>query len=85
MKYGLNGINIQLFTQWMWWLGGKGIELHPWGLKIKLHKWLSLWSTLEYWLNILYLLWLPRLVVTCLKNWYDENIEKNISYYLNYV
>jgi hypothetical protein len=36
MKYGLNKINITLFTQW---LGGKRIELHPWDLRIKLHKW----------------------------------------------
>jgi hypothetical protein len=43
------------------WLDGKGVELHPWGPKIKLHKWHELWSTLEYWLNIPYLLRLPRL------------------------
>jgi hypothetical protein len=29
MKYGLNKINIRLFTQQVRWLGGKGIELHP--------------------------------------------------------
>ncbi len=32
-----------------------------WGPKIKLHKWHSLWSTLEYWPNISYLFRLPRL------------------------
>jgi hypothetical protein len=37
MKYGLNRINIKLFTQ-MGWLGGKGTKLHPWGSRIKLHK-----------------------------------------------
>jgi hypothetical protein len=31
MKYGLNWINIRLFGQQMGWLGGKGVELHPWG------------------------------------------------------
>ncbi len=24
----------------MGWFGGKGVELHPWGPKIKFHKWL---------------------------------------------
>jgi hypothetical protein len=28
MKYGVNRINIRLFTQ-VGWLGGKGVELHP--------------------------------------------------------
>jgi hypothetical protein len=37
MKYGLNKINTRLFTQKVGWLGGKGIELHPWGPKFKLH------------------------------------------------
>jgi hypothetical protein len=32
MKYGLlNRINIKLFSQQVGWLGGKGVELHPWG------------------------------------------------------
>jgi hypothetical protein len=38
MKYGVNKINIILFTQQVGWLGGKGVELHPWGPRIKLHK-----------------------------------------------
>jgi hypothetical protein len=38
MKYGLNKINIILFTQQMGWLGGKGVEFHPWGLRIKFYK-----------------------------------------------
>jgi hypothetical protein len=38
MKYGLNRTNIKLFTQQMGWLGDKGIEFHPWGPRIKLHK-----------------------------------------------
>ncbi len=28
MKYGLNRINIRLFTQEMGWLGGKGVQFH---------------------------------------------------------
>jgi hypothetical protein len=32
MKYGLNGINIIIFTQQMGQLGGKRIEFHFWGL-----------------------------------------------------
>ncbi len=61
MEYGLNKTNIRLFTQEMGWLGGKGIEFHIWGPGNKLHMWHLLWSTLEYWQNILYLLRLPRL------------------------
>jgi len=61
MKYGLNKINIRLFTQQVGYLGGKGVELHPWDLKIKLHKWHELWSILEYWPNIPYLPNLLRL------------------------
>jgi len=38
MKYGLNIIKIKLFTQQVEWLNGEGIELHPWGSRIKLHK-----------------------------------------------
>ncbi len=45
----------------MGWLGDKWIKLHPWGLKIKLHKFYSLWSTLEYWSIISYLPKLPKL------------------------
>jgi hypothetical protein len=38
MKYGVNKINIRLFTQQLGWLDGKAVELHPWGPRIKLHK-----------------------------------------------
>jgi hypothetical protein len=54
MKYGVNRINIGLFTKQVWWLGNKGVELHLWGPRIKLHKWHVLWPTLEYWPNISY-------------------------------
>jgi hypothetical protein len=30
MKYGVNKINTNLFTQQMGWLSGKGIQFHPW-------------------------------------------------------
>ncbi len=33
MKYGLNKINIKLFTQQAAWVGGKGVKLHPWSPK----------------------------------------------------
>jgi hypothetical protein len=35
MKYDLNKIKI---THQVEWLGGKGVEFHPWCLRIKLHK-----------------------------------------------
>jgi len=38
MKYGLNKINTRLFTQQAGWFGGKGVQFHPWGLKIKFRK-----------------------------------------------
>jgi hypothetical protein len=38
MKYGLIIIKTKLSTQQAEWLNGEGIELHPWGSKIKLHK-----------------------------------------------
>jgi hypothetical protein len=37
MEYGVNKINIGLFTQELRWLGGKRIELHIWGPRNKLH------------------------------------------------
>jgi hypothetical protein len=61
MKYGLNKINIRLFTKQVWWLGEKGVELHSWSPNMKFHKWHALWSTLEYWPNISYLPKLPKL------------------------
>ncbi len=38
MKYGLDRINITLFIQQMGWLGGKKVEFHLWGPRIKFHK-----------------------------------------------
>jgi hypothetical protein len=37
MKYGLNKIN-KSFTQQAGWLGGKRVEFHPQGPRIKLDK-----------------------------------------------
>jgi hypothetical protein len=60
MKYGLNKINITLFTQQVGLFGDKKVEFHPWGPRIKLHK-CQLWrSTSQYWPNILYLHKLPN-------------------------
>jgi len=36
LKYGLNIINIKIFTQQMGWLGCQGIEFHPRSPRIKL-------------------------------------------------
>ncbi len=55
MKYSLNKISIKLWTQQVGWLGGQGVELHPWGPRINFHKRHALLSTLEYWPNIPYL------------------------------
>jgi hypothetical protein len=38
MKYNPNKINIRLFTQQMGLLGGKRVEFHPRGPRIKLQK-----------------------------------------------
>jgi hypothetical protein len=38
MKYGVNRINIKLFTEQVGWLGGKAVEFHLWGPRVKLHK-----------------------------------------------
>jgi hypothetical protein len=48
MKYSLNKISIKLWTQQVGWLGGQGVELHPWGPRINFHKRHALLSTLEY-------------------------------------
>jgi hypothetical protein len=37
MEYGLNKIKIRLFTKKVGWLGDKGIELHTWDPRNKLH------------------------------------------------
>ncbi len=42
-------------SQQMWWLGGKGVDLHPWGSSFNSHKWHGLWLTLGWWSNIPYL------------------------------
>jgi hypothetical protein len=33
MKYGLNKINIRLFTQQVWWFGGNRVEFQTWESK----------------------------------------------------
>jgi len=61
MKYDLNKIKTKLFTQQVGSFGGKRVEFHSWGPRIKLYKWHLLCSTKKYWLNIPYLPRLPRL------------------------
>jgi hypothetical protein len=48
MKYGLNKINIILFTQQVGWLDGKGIQFHPWGSKDQTSQMTLLQSMMEY-------------------------------------
>jgi hypothetical protein len=43
VKYGLNIIHSTIFAhqvKWLWF-DGKGIDIHPWGLRIKPHKLLT--------------------------------------------
>jgi len=32
-------MHVTSFEQQMGWLGGKGVDLHPLGLRINLHEW----------------------------------------------
>jgi len=38
VKYGLNRMHSTIFTHQVGWFDGKKIDIHPWGLRIKLHK-----------------------------------------------
>jgi hypothetical protein len=38
IKYGLNGMHSTIFTHQAGWFDGKGVVIHPWGLKIKPHN-----------------------------------------------
>jgi hypothetical protein len=58
--YGFNRINIRLFTQQLRWFGGKDVEVYLWGPRIKFHNKHALWSTLDYWSNVSYLLGLLK-------------------------
>jgi hypothetical protein len=40
-------MHVTFLLQQMGWLGGKGVNLHPWGSRINLHKWHGLWSMLK--------------------------------------
>jgi hypothetical protein len=37
-KYGLNRIHSTIFAHQVGWFDGKGVDIHPWGLRIKPHK-----------------------------------------------
>jgi hypothetical protein len=53
-----NKVNIMhtiISSQQMWWLGGKGVDLHPEGSRINSHKWHGLQSIVGCWSNIPYL------------------------------
>jgi hypothetical protein len=45
-------MHVTSFPQQVGWLGGRSIDLHPWGSWINLDEWHGLWSTVKYWLNI---------------------------------
>ncbi len=38
IKYGLNKMHCTMFAHQVGWFDGKGVDIHPWGLSIKLHK-----------------------------------------------
>ncbi len=87
MKYGLNKINTKLFTQQVGWHGGKGVEFHHWGPRIKLQKWHSLLLMIKYWLNILYLLGLLKLNAYLGKVNLGRlsDLLNNLNYFLNLI
>jgi hypothetical protein len=39
IKYGVNKMHSITSSQQVGWFDGKGIDIHPWGLRMKLHKW----------------------------------------------
>jgi len=38
IKYGLDKMHCTMFAHQVGWFDGKGVDIHPWGLSIKLHK-----------------------------------------------
>jgi hypothetical protein len=38
VKYGVNRMHFTIFSEQMGWFDGKGVDIHPWGLRIKPHK-----------------------------------------------
>jgi hypothetical protein len=38
IKYRLNRMHSTIFALQVEWFDGKGVNIHPWGLRIKLHK-----------------------------------------------
>ncbi len=38
IKYGLNKMHSTIFSHHMGWFNGKGVDIHPWGLRMKPHK-----------------------------------------------
>jgi hypothetical protein len=39
VKYEVNKVHSTIFSHQVGWFDGKGIDIHPWGLRIKPHKW----------------------------------------------
>jgi hypothetical protein len=38
VKYGLNKMHFAMLAHKVRWYDGKGVDIYPWGLRIKLHK-----------------------------------------------
>jgi len=38
VKYGLNRMHSIIFAHQMGWFDGEGVDIHPWGVRIKPHK-----------------------------------------------
>jgi hypothetical protein len=38
IKYGLNRMHLITFTHQVGWFDSKGVDIHPWGVRIKLYK-----------------------------------------------
>jgi len=36
VKYGLNKMHSAIFSHQVGWFDGKGVDIHPWGLRINL-------------------------------------------------
>ncbi len=41
IKYEIKKMYPIIFSNQVGWINGKEIDIHPWGLRIKLHNWYS--------------------------------------------
>jgi hypothetical protein len=40
VKYGLNRMHSTIFAHQVGWFDGKGVDIHPWGLRNKPHSYI---------------------------------------------